>query len=489
MACLRCARVKTLNQSVQTDPFPAKPEAPRPSEPEVRREKSTVTWADSEGSSGTIEEGKGEEEGAERREGFQWTPTFTSDFRIGLGERFPDFLCKMTSERTAGGVNEVKFHDLLKRETCKWTVLLSFTKEYLPRKGAELVVGGQDSEREDRVKKVRSFRDEIRKLFQQKGGVQLIGLHLGELDEKLAKDLDCDLIADEDGEVASHLKILDPLAALSERRRPGYWRQSSMREQRLGRAVFLIGPKQRTYLSMLYPASLSLMFDEVKKAIASVIRNEEKDQVSLPNDWSAQPNFQIVLGARLPDFEWHMTKHKIVKFHELLDQTKADLTLMMFWPETPKEQELLECLEMLPKLKKCEAGKVRVIGVTYGDMKEFQTQVETVRSKLSDEIRDFGFTVIGDTNQHIAGKLGFCGPEEDLEEFTQSKLARTLFVIDRNKALRLSCLTGSFLCGFASEQGRPIRWPDTDDDSDPLELYSDMREREREKKKNNEPTR
>lgn len=35
------------------------------------------------------------------------------------------------------------------------------------------------------------------------------------------------------------------------------------------------------------------------------------------------------------------------------------------------------------------------IGVTYGDMKEFQTQVETVRSKLSDEIRDFGFTVIG----------------------------------------------------------------------------------------------
>ena len=44
-------------------------------------------------------------------------------------------------------------------------------QEYLPRKGAELVVGGQDSEREDRVKKVRSFRDEIRKLFQQKGGV------------------------------------------------------------------------------------------------------------------------------------------------------------------------------------------------------------------------------------------------------------------------------------------------------------------------------
>lgn len=33
--------------------------------------------------------------------------------------------------------------------------------------------------------------------------------------------------------------------------------------------------------------------------------------------------------------------------------------------------------------------------MTYGDMKEFQTQVETVRSKLSDEIRDFGFTVIG----------------------------------------------------------------------------------------------
>lgn len=63
MACLRCARVKTLNQSVQTDPFPAKPEAPRPSEPEAVG----------------IESGVGEETGRARASQVWWQTFFRMD--------------------------------------------------------------------------------------------------------------------------------------------------------------------------------------------------------------------------------------------------------------------------------------------------------------------------------------------------------------------------------------------------------------------------
>lgn len=151
----------------------------------------------------------------------------------------------------------------------------------------------------------------------------------------------------------------------------------------------------------------------------------------------SERDFKIKLGAKFPDFDWSATKQGINRFHQLLERLKGDLTLMICWPrnfDPIATSELLKCLKHLPELRQ---RRVSLIGMTCDPVENLQQWVKDAIELTGSSDEETGFTIIADRNQHIAVELGFL-PEANRDADKHLSLARGLFVIGKDKTLRLS---------------------------------------------------
>eukprot|EP00913_Durusdinium_trenchii_P024931 g23399.t1 len=318
--------------------------------------------------------------------------------------------------------------------------------------------------------------------------VQLIGLSCDSVDQhkawtkdlrtKINRDLDFPLIADETREIAQMLGMLDPLeiCEIDKISMPA-------------RALFLIGPEKRNYLTILYPATTGRNFHEVLRAIDSLHLTNALE-VGTPADWHpngkvmpavnvgdkfgapeeqmvqsgrrymryvpqpvvhtpqrlrpyedvrpSERDFKIKLGAKFPDFDWSATKQGINRFHQLLERLKGDLTLMICWPrnfDPIATSELLKCLKHLPELRQ---RRVSLIGMTCDPVENLQQWVKDAIELTGSSDEETGFTIIADSWlgkgkirdiwEHIAVELGFL-PEANRDADKHLSLARGLFVL------------------------------------------------------------
>ncbi|XP_022659000.1 peroxiredoxin-6-like [Varroa jacobsoni] len=176
---------------------------------------------------------------------------------LNLGDDFPNFKCVTTE-------GEFMFHDWLDG---KWAILFSHPADYTPVCTTELARAAQ-----------------LHPTFTSKG-VKLIALSCDSVENHRGwiKDIEAfgelpegpfpyPIIADEKREIATLLGMLDP----EEKDKEGI--------PLTCRAVFMIGKDRRMKLSMLYPATTGRNFDEILRAVESLIVTETR-RVATPANW------------------------------------------------------------------------------------------------------------------------------------------------------------------------------------------------------------
>lgn len=176
---------------------------------------------------------------------------------LNLGDDFPNFNCHTTD-------GDFMFHDWLDGS---WAILFSHPADYTPVCTTELARAAQ-----------------LHPTFKSKG-VKLIALSCDSVESHRGwiKDIEAfgelpegpfpyPIIADEKREVATLLGMLDP----EEKDKDGI--------PLTCRAVFMIGKDKKMKLSMLYPATTGRNFDEVLRAMDSLIVTETR-QVATPAGW------------------------------------------------------------------------------------------------------------------------------------------------------------------------------------------------------------
>lgn len=190
------------------------------------------------------------------------------DFQVKLGATFPDFACKTTD-------GEFAFYEFLGREP-SWTVLFTYPKDFVP--ACTMEMGKCNS-------MVEQFKEQ---------GVKLIGLSSSSVSEheQWTKDimagseaeggkLSFPLIADESHEIAARLGVLDP----SERDASG--------APMPARAVFFIAPDKTNRATLLYPATMDGIFDEVLR-VASSLRLAQDGKLATPGNWERGDRVLVV---------------------------------------------------------------------------------------------------------------------------------------------------------------------------------------------------
>jgi len=176
---------------------------------------------------------------------------------LNLGDAFPNFKCVTTE-------GEFMFHDWLEDG---WAILFSHPADYTPVCTTELARAAQ-----------------LHPTFKSKG-VKLIALSCDSVESHRGwiKDIEAfgelpegpfpyPIIADEKREIATLLGMLDP----EEKDKDGI--------PLTCRAVFMIGKDKTMKLSMLYPATTGRNFDEVLRAMDSLIVTETR-KVATPANW------------------------------------------------------------------------------------------------------------------------------------------------------------------------------------------------------------
>jgi len=381
----------------------------------------------------------------------------------------PNFECR-TTEGT------FMFHDFLQKQgSYGWTMLFSHPKDFTPvcttEIGACHVLLGDFKKR----------------------GVQLIGLSCDSVEnhKEWAKDvlafqqanqnqgLGFPLIADENRTIADMLGMLDPLE-VDDNKMP-----------KPARALFLIGPDKRNWLTILYPATTGRNFAEVFRAIDSLYLSGVVE-VGTPANWHPgdhvvpnlhisnsqtasqigkaqekvlpsgkhylrhveQPEvkprqplrhlqavkestagFRVKLGAKFPDFDCISTAIGIGRFHKLVDHLQAQWTVLICWTgdfAPVATTELMACHQMVPDLKQRGAA---LLGLSCDSLESHQVWSKDALSLLGKEKAELGFTLIADKTQQIAFELGLLGPGIPHKDTSS---ARGLFVIGPDKTIRLS---------------------------------------------------
>ncbi|OQR78265.1 peroxiredoxin-6-like [Tropilaelaps mercedesae] len=176
---------------------------------------------------------------------------------LNLGDYFPNFKCVTTE-------GEFMFYDWLED---KWAILFSHPADYTPVCTTELARAAQ-----------------LHATFAAKG-VKLIALSCDTVESHRGwiKDIEAfgelpegpfpyPIIADEKRDIANLLGMLDP----EEKDKNGI--------PLTCRAVFMIGKDKKMKLSMLYPATTGRNFDEVLRAMDSLIVTETR-KVATPAGW------------------------------------------------------------------------------------------------------------------------------------------------------------------------------------------------------------
>ncbi|ENN74546.1 peroxiredoxin-6 [Dendroctonus ponderosae] len=176
---------------------------------------------------------------------------------IKLGDTFPNFAVKTT-------YGDLKLHDWFQDS---WGILFSHPADFTPVCTTELA-------------RVVQLKDEF-----AKRNCKVIALSCDSVESHLKwttdirayahsddREFPYPIIADEDREIAVDLQMIDP----DEKNADGL--------PLTARAVFIIDPKKKMRLSLLYPATTGRNFDEILRVLDS-LQLCDKYKVATPADW------------------------------------------------------------------------------------------------------------------------------------------------------------------------------------------------------------
>lgn len=185
---------------------------------------------------------------------------------VNLGDEFPNFEARST-------IGKIKFYDWLQ---ASWGILFSHPSDFTPVCTTELA---------RLINLVPEF---------EKRNFKIIALSCDSIDSHLKwiEDIKCysektidsfpyPIIADESRELAVTLGMIDP----QEKDKDGL--------PLTCRAVFVIDPSKKLRLSILYPATTGRNFDEILRAIDSILLTETK-KVATPADWKTGENCMVL---------------------------------------------------------------------------------------------------------------------------------------------------------------------------------------------------
>ncbi|MGH6956326.1 MAG: peroxiredoxin [Caulobacteraceae bacterium] len=178
---------------------------------------------------------------------------------LQLGDTAPDF----TQDSTQGPIH---FHEWAGKS---WVVLFSHPKDFTPVCTTELGI-------------VAKMKPDF-----EKRGVKVIGLSVDPVDshKKWSKDieetqgaaLNYPLVADHDRKVANLYGMIHPNAS----------------DTNTVRSVFVIDPNMKVRLTLTYPASAGRNFDEILRAIDSLLLTDGH-KVATPGNWKQGDDVIIV---------------------------------------------------------------------------------------------------------------------------------------------------------------------------------------------------
>jgi len=401
-------------------------------------------------------------------------------WKIKLGAEMPDFQCKTTQ-------NDFTFHEFLqsKSDEAPFTVLFSHPADFTPVCTTEL---GQCHR--------------VNAEF-MKRGVKMIAISCDPVDSHNAwiKDIltfqgkpedeafTFPIIADEKREIVTRLGMLDP----KEKDAAGLPLPA--------RALILIGADKKVKFSILYPATTGRNFDEVVRAIDSVLLTANHS-LATPVNWNAgekcivtpavatedaRQRFQdlliedlpskkeylrsvkcpdmtnlkattttlaaataipseqtaqwsIKIGAEMPDFECKTTQNDF-KFHEFLQSNaEAPWTMLLSHPKdfTPVcTTELGMCEKLAPEFLK---RGVKMIAVSCDPVEEHKRWIGDILYREHVQGADgLRFPIIADEKREIVSMLGMIDPEEK-DAAGLPLPARALMLIDPEKKVRFNIL-------------------------------------------------
>mmetsp|Transcript_33901 Transcript_33901/g.60972 ORF Transcript_33901/g.60972 Transcript_33901/m.60972 type:complete len:581 (+) Transcript_33901:98-1840(+) len=405
-------------------------------------------------------------------------------FRVGLGEVFPDFECKTTS-------GDFMFHKFLDQPEPGWTMLFSHPKDFTPVCTTEI-----------------GACHVLLQEFQQRG-VKLIGLSCDSVlhHKEWAKDvlaaakvdpgqeLGFPLIADEMRAIAERLGMLDPLEVSDADHLP-----------MPARALFLIGPDKTNRLTILYPATTGRNFAEVLRVIDS-LHLTDAHEVGTPANWhpgdpvtlnpsfpsatahqmydkneertlpsgkkymryvscpelkhkaaaggplqeemleGSTSEFRMKLGARFPDFDC-VTTQGILRFHKLLERNGGGWTVLFSWPSDFQPVSTTEVAAWSDISNDLRKRGVKLVGLSCDSLQNHQQWSEDVTAVSGKPGTDIGFPLIADETRQVAELLGMVGKRAEMRGTvgrtasltTHLSGVRGLFVIGPDKTNRLSML-------------------------------------------------
>lgn len=400
-------------------------------------------------------------------------------WKIKLGAEMPNFACRTTQ-------SDFNFHDFLqsKSDEAPFTILFSHPADFTPVCTTELGV-------------CHSVNHEF-----MKRGIKMIAISCDPVDSHNAwiKDIltvqgkpeneafTFPIIADEKRDIVTMLGMLDP----KEKDAAGLPLPA--------RALILIGADKKVKFSILYPATTGRNFDEVLRAIDSVLLTANHS-LATPVNWNAgdkcivvptlktedarkqfqdllieelpskKEYFRVVkcpdmtdlkatkavagpaatiseqttqwrinIGNEMPDFDCKTTKGDF-KFHAFLEgNAEATWTILMSHPKdfTPVcTTELGMCEKVAPEFLK---RGVKMIAVSCDPVEEHKQWIGDILHREDKTVAgDLQFPIIADEGKDIVTMLGMIDPEEK-DAAGLPLPARALMLIDPDKKLRFSIL-------------------------------------------------
>jgi 1-Cys peroxiredoxin 6 len=201
---------------------------------------------------------------------------------VCLGDVVPDF----QADSTKGPIH---FHDYIN----KYSILASVPAENTPVCTSEI---GEAAKLQDEFKK---------------RGVQLIFLVCNDIksNEQWVKDIE--------GSLSDGRKIEFPIIADADRSVTSKYGMFDADEGNedgkfSGRATFIIGPDKKLKLSMLYPASTGRSFQEILRAIDSLLI-AEKFPVATPAEWKPDDEVMILPKVSEEEAKEKFPDHRVIQ--------------------------------------------------------------------------------------------------------------------------------------------------------------------------------
>lgn len=162
--------------------------------------------------------------------------------------------------------------------------------------------------------------------------------------------------------------------------------------------------------------------------------------------FTAQSVFALRLNEVAPDFEVTVYVEGAktqMRFHELIEQMDADFVILFSHPKdyTPVcTTELAKVEELMPEFKQL---RTRILGLSADSYEDHHQWAKDILQQARSKKETLSFPLIVDDTLQVAKKFDML-PEEELpgKERTpkQNETIRALFLIDKDKKLRVSML-------------------------------------------------